>query len=213
MNLAFPASTEAGRSLIEQAPTLRVRQRVDKAEVFIGWERKNRYMVDDGNERICLQAEEAGGGAGSVVLRQWLKGKRPFHLDLRDTDGSALLSVKRPFTFFLSEAEVLDEHLKPVGKVRQRWSFLRRRYTLEGPAGNVLAELFGPLLKPWTFEIQVGGRTQGFIRKVWAGLGKELFTKADHFTLQLGPGLDPTLRRLCLGATFLIDYVHFERNR
>ena len=36
------------------------------------------------------------------------------------------------------------------------------------------------------------------------------FTNADNFSLTFGPQLDPLVRTLLLGATFLIDFVHFE---
>jgi uncharacterized protein YxjI len=131
-------------------------------------------------------------------------------MEIREPMGGLFLRLRRPFRFFFSRLEVQDANGRLLGVVRQRFSWVRRIYTIEDPNGRTLAELFGPILRPWTFEIRVRGRVEGFIRKTWSGFGKEVFTVADHFQLQLGPGIDPRLRPLCLGATFLIDFVHFE---
>ena len=50
---------------------------------------------------------------------------------------------------------------------------------------------------------QVAGAAQGVVQKRWSGLLTELFTNADNFSLTFGPQLDPLVRTLLLGATFL----------
>lgn len=196
---------------ISGATQLRIRQRRELAEVFTGFETRNRYEIDDGSGAPFLWAMETGGGMGRWVLRQWLGSKRPFTVEVKDASGATLIEVRRPWRWFLSRAEIFDGTGNKLGAIQQRFSFLRRRYTVEGPGGNEVAELFGPVLKPWTFEVHVRGNVLGKITKRWSGLLKESFTDADHFGLELGPTADPRLRSLCLGATFLIDFVHFER--
>ena len=71
--------------------------------------------------------------------------------------------------------------------------------------------LRGPFFKPWTFNVEQNGREVGKIQKQWSGLGKELFTSADNFGVTFGDMDDPRLRTLVVAATFLIDFVHFEK--
>lgn len=197
--------------VLERAERLGVRQRIEVAEIAIGLQTKNRYTIEDPQNGVRLFGLELSGGIFGFLLRQFLKGMRPFRMEIRDETDRVLLRFRRPFRFFFYRLEVRDANDRLLGAVRRRFSFVRRRYAIENAGGFELAELFGPLLKPWTFEIQVRGQPKGLIRKKWSGIGKELLTEADNFHVEFGPSLDQRLRPLCLGATFLIDFVHFER--
>lgn len=195
---------------IQGVTHLRVRQRREIGEILTGWETKNRYEIEDPTGRTILWAGETGGGLGSLALRQFFGSKRPFTLEVKDLSGSTVLVMKRPWRWWLSYAEVFDGAGRPMGAIRQKFALLTRRYEVMAP--GLTAELHGPFFKPWTFEIKVGGMTLGKIAKRWSGLLKESFTDADHFGVELGPTLDQRLRPLVLAATFLIDFVHFEKN-
>src|SRR5690606_28535010 len=159
--------------------------------------------------RLRLVVRERGG-LGRWFLRQALEWLRPFQMEIRDPDERLVLHLRRPFRFFFHRLEVRDAQGRLLGVVRRRISWIRRVYAIDDAQGTMQAELIGPLLRPWTFEIRVRGRVVGFIRKRWSGLAKELFTAADDFQLELGPSISPRLRLLCLGATFLLEFVHFE---
>ncbi|MDP3104212.1 MAG: phospholipid scramblase-related protein [Candidatus Methanoperedens sp.] len=48
--------------------------------------------------------------------------------------------------------------------------------------------------------------------KKWAGLGKELFTTADNYVVDMSPqASDETLKKLVLSAAFCVDMVLKER--
>lgn len=190
---------------------LRVRQQRELMEVFTGWETRNRYQIDDAHGNVLLYAGESGGGIGTFFLRQFLGGKRPFTIEVKDAAGNTALTVKRPWRFFFSRAEILDANGKLLGAIQQRFAIFRRLYTVEGPTGAAGADLHGPFFKPWTFEVHVRGNKVGTIAKKWSGLLKEAFTDADNFGLELTPAVDDRLRPLLLGATFLIDFVHFQK--
>ena len=98
-----------------------------------------------------------------------------------------------------------------MGAIQRRWSWIRRIYVIEDAQGRVVADLFGPFLRPWTFEVRVNEQVQGTIAKRWSGLAKEMFTDADNFGVDLVRLPDPQLRALAFAATVLIDVVHFER--
>lgn len=206
-----PLSLPPALEQFERIERLGVRQRVEMAEVALGIERRNRYTIEDSRNGVRLTSQELSGGLLGILLRQFLKGARPFRMEVRDENERLLLRFRRPFRFFFYRLEVSDPDGRLLGVVRRRFTLIRRRYTIENAGGMELAELFGPFFKPWTFEIRVRGEQRGLIRKQWSGLTKEVLTQADNFQVEFHPTLDQRLRPLCLGATFLIDYAHFER--
>jgi len=191
---------------------VRVRQKRELAEIFTGWETRNRYEIDDASGQPLFFAGETGGGIGAFFLRQWFGSKRPFTIEVKDHAGTTVLTVKRPWRWFFARAEIFDATGRLLGAIQQKFSILTRHFEVEGPTGAVGAELVGPFFKPWTFEVRVRGQTVGKITKKWSGLLKEAFTDADNFGMELGPGVDDRLRPLLLGATFLIDFAYFEKN-
>ena len=90
---------------------------------------------------------------------------------------------------------------------------VRRIYSILGPNGQQVGDIFGPFLRPWTFEVRNPGGVIGSIQKKWSGLGKEMFTDADNFGVDLQMISDPMLRVLVFAATVLVDIVHFERSK
>lgn len=191
---------------------LRVRQVKEWGEILTGFETKNRYQVLDERDQLLYAAGEVEEGLLQTVARLFLKAKRPFTMALRTPDNRPALTLKRPWRWFFSRLDVLDGQGRHLGSIQQRFKLFGRLYDVLGPQGQLLATLEGPLLKPWTFFIRQGGQEQGKIVKRWSGLGKELFTAADNFGLELGPQLrGEGIRLLVLAATFLIDFVHFER--
>jgi uncharacterized protein YxjI len=192
---------------------LTVRQRKRWTEILLSLEMRNRYDVFDETQRPVLHVREDGEGLGAFLKRFFLGPWRPFTATVTDPSGGApALRLRRPFRFLFHRLEVSGPDGAPVGAVEKRWSWLRRIYAVEDARGAVVAELFGPILKPWTFEIRVRGQARGAIRKRWSGFGKELFTDADDFGVELA-NLAPELKPLAFAATVLVDVVHFERSK
>lgn len=199
-------------SPLEGTHRILVRQKREVGEILTGFETRNRYEIDLGVQGMpALLAVEGGSGVGRFLLRQFAGRARPFTIEITDRSGAVVLQVKRPWRWFFARAEILDGAGRPLGAIQQRFAFFRRLYTIERTGGGPIAELVGPFFKPWTFEVVIGGQKRGKVAKKWSGLLTEAFTNADHFGLELSPELDEGLRALCLGATFLIDFVHFER--
>ena len=193
---------------------LRVRQVREWGELLSPFEHKNRYEVRGTLDEPLLYAGETGGSMGRVLMRSVLKARRPFTLELRNPAGSVVLRLVRPFHFFLSHLRVEDAGGQLLGEVHQRLRLFGRAYALTSPSGETLARLLGPWWRPWTFHLERAGRPLATIQKRWRGLGTELLTEADSFGVRFEPALqDPTLRLLTLAATFLVDFVHFEKRR
>ena len=184
-----------------------VRQQKEWGEILTGFETKNRYAIFDvSGNRLYLAAEEAG----STLLRWFLKALRPFTISVLTIDGQIILRVVRPFRFYFHRAEVVDSRGQPLGVIERRFSVLRRIYSVHASSGQEVFQLFGPILRPWTFQIRSEGSEHGKITKKWSGLLKEGFTDADNFGVMFPVEWDVKLKALFLGAVFLIDFVHFE---
>ena len=206
----MPADSTALAPLLHQN-ALRVRQKKEWGEILTGFEGRNTYQVVGDDGETLFYAGEVGSGLGLFLLRNFLKARRPFTMELKTPSGATLLRLRRPWRFWFSTLEVEDGNGQLLGFIEQRFRFFTRAYDVLGPGGEELAHLNGPFFRPWTFVIEEGGREVGTIAKRWSGFGKELFTDADNFGVQFdGPTRDARLRPLVVAATFLIDFVHFE---
>ena len=198
-----------------QFSRLTVRQRKRWTEILLNFEMKNTYDVHDETQAAVLRVQELGAGAASLLRRLLLGPLRPFEAEVVDlATGQPLFILRRYFRFIFHRLEVRSVDGQRLGAIQRRWSWIRRIYDIEGPDGGVLAELFGPFLRPWTFHINVTGQGEvGLIQKRWSGFGKELFTDADNFGVDVTKISDPNLKALSFAATVLIDVVHFERSK
>jgi uncharacterized protein YxjI len=212
-NALTPSGGHPLASKFESYQRLTVRQRKKWIEILLSFEMNNQYDVFDQTQNPVLHVREEGAGFLSFLKRVFLGPFRPFTASVTDPSGSERwMLLRRPFRFVFHRLEVHAADGTLVGAIQKKWSWVRRIYDIENGRGEVLAEVFGPLLKPWTFEIRVRGQTRGAIRKRWSGWGKELFTDADNFGVELA-NLDRDLKMLSFAATVLIDVVHFERSK
>ncbi len=188
-----------------------LRQRKDWGEIFTGWEKANRYEVHDASGAVLLHAFEVSTGGWSVLSRVLLRAQRPFRMEVTRGDGSPVVTLVRPWRFWLSRLEVVGPDARPLGRVEQRFSFVRRIYQVFDDQGRTLFEVVGPLLRPWTFLFLQAGQEVGSTSKKWRGLGIEAFTDADTYVIEWSAArLRPGSHLLAVAATILIDFVHFE---
>lgn len=210
-----PAQT-AVLTVFNRTQRLSVRQRKRWLEILTSFDARNTYAVYDEVGNPVLNVQEQGKGFGNFLKRIFLGAFRPFTSHVEDMSGQGtLLHLRRPFRFYFHRLEVRDAAGTLIGTIRRRWTWFRRKYTVEGAQGQEIATLFGPFWRPWTFKIiPVGASNKeevGLIQKKWSGLAKEFFTQADNFWIQFDNVPDPAARALYFSATVLIDVVHFER--
>ena len=191
---------------LARVESLAIQQIKEWGEILSGLETRNNYRVmDPSGEEVLLVGEERG----SVLARLFLKAARPFTLRAV-AGGETSLVLRRPFRWFFSHLDILDGSGASVGSVTREFAVLRRVYTVRDASGAERFTLFGPLLRPWTFQIMSDGREVGLIQKRWSGLMNEAFSDADNFGVTFPPDAEPADKSLLLGAVFLIDFVHFE---
>jgi uncharacterized protein YxjI len=198
---------------LAKAGAFKIEQRKEWGEILTGFETRNKYRVTDFSNQTVFDVEEESGGIAALLARFLLTHLRPFTIRLFSPQGREIFTLQRPFRFYFHELEVRKPGGSVLGRVVRRFALLRRRYTLRDRHGREIYQLFGPIIRPWTFLIKQDGRDVGKIVKRWSGLLKESFTDADNFGLELPADLDADQKALLLGATFLIDFVHFEKNK
>lgn len=132
----------------------------------------------------------------------------PFDAEVRTSTGELALQVSRGVSIFLSTVEVKDGLGMLLGKFEQKLFSIGGAFDVKDATGRAVASLKGNWVG-WDFRFESGGREIARVTKKWAGVGKELFTSADNYVLEISPTVaasDP-VRPLILAAVLCIDLV------
>jgi uncharacterized protein YxjI len=174
----------------------------------------NNYdVLDPETGEVILHCREERLGIITKILRFTdYKTMTPFHVDVRTPQGEQVLSVKRGISVFLSKVDVLDESDQRLGGFKQKWLSLGGSFKVLSASDEVMCELKGKWTN-WDFKFIAGQTELGSVTKKWGGLGRELFTSADNYVLQISDQVPPNhpLRQLIMGAVMCIDMVLKER--
>ena len=184
-----------------------VRQEVEHLEAVTGLETENSYSIStpDG-ERLLYAYEES-----DVMGRMFLEKHRPLSIHVVNEDNEPILTANRSFFWFLSHLHVQDGEGREVGSLRRRFNLLNRRFSIEDPVGTVLAEIRGPLLRPNTFMVYKQDEEIARVTKQWSGIGREAFTDADTFRIEMDSSkIDQDFALLMLASALAIDLDFFE---
>lgn len=170
----------------------------------------NNYdVLDPDSEQIILHCREEKLGFLTKMLRFTdYKRMTPFHVDITTPDGQPVVEVKRGVSIFLSSVDVLDENHQRIGGFKQKFFSIGGAFSVLGPNDEPLCDLKGKWTS-WEFRFMAGDRELAKVSKKWSGMGKELFTSADNYMLEISndvPADDP-VRMLILGAVMCIDMV------
>lgn len=171
-------------------------------------------ILDPNTQQVIMTCNEENLG-GFVKFLRFLKDYKtmtPFDVMVRAADGSPVVNVKRGWTFFISKVDVFDENRQVVGGFKQKWFSLGGAFEVLDSAGQPLCSLQGKWTG-WEFTFKQGEQEYAKVTKKWAGLGKELFTSADNYILEISPIVPPNhpLRILIIAAVMCIDLVLKER--
>ena len=171
----------------------------------------NNYDIHNPDtQEIIMNCREENMGFFTKMLRfSDYKRMTPFHIEIKTPDGQKVLSVKRGVSIFTSTVEVFDEKDKPVGKFKQKFFSLGGKFDVLDTNENVVCTLKGKWTS-WDFRFLKGDKELAHVSKKWAGLGKELFTSADNYMLEIKEDNvtpeDP-IRTLIVAAVMCIDMV------
>jgi uncharacterized protein YxjI len=133
----------------------------------------------------------------------------PFEIDIKTPSGEQLITVKRGVSFFLSTVEVLDEKNVVIGKFKQKFFSIGGKFEVLDASERPLCMLKGSWTS-WDFRfVSADNKEFATVTKKWSGFGKEFFTSADNYVLQISNDVPENhpLRQLILAAVMCIDFV------
>lgn len=170
----------------------------------------NNYDIHDPETgEIVMECREESLGFLTKMLRFTdYKRMTPFDVTIRTPQGEPILSVTRGVSIFLSKVKVLDENDAVIGGFKQKFFSLGGAFSVLDANDQPLCQLKGKFTG-WDFSFVSGTQQLARVTKKWAGLGKELFTSADNYVLQIEEHVPPDspLRQLIVGAVMCIDMV------
>ncbi|APZ90815.1 phospholipid scramblase-related protein [Fuerstiella marisgermanici] len=169
------------------------------------------FDPETGEEIIHCREERLGPITRILRFTDW-KTLTPFHVDIRTVSGEPILSVRRGVSVFLSTVDVLDEEDDRIGGFKQKLFSLGGAFRVLGADDQELCMLKGKWTG-WDFRFMAGETELARVTKKWAGLGKEFFTSADNYVLEISSEVPPDnpVRQLILAAVMCIDMVLKER--
>jgi hypothetical protein len=120
-----------------------------------------------------------------------------------------VLIIKRNVGFLRKKVTVLDSTGVQLGYFKSKIFSLGGGFLVFSPDGQQFADVKGDW-KGWNFKfLDNAGQEMGLVTKKWAGFGKELFTSADNYIVEIKDGT--TNNALLLAAAIAIDTVFKEK--
>jgi uncharacterized protein YxjI len=158
--------------------------------------------------RILECREEKLGMLTKLLRFTDYKRMTPFHIEIRKPDGTRVVDVKRGVSIFLSRVEVTDGRGQKLGGFQQRLFSIGGRFDVLDSTDQPVCTLKGKWTG-WNFRFERDGSELAQVSKKWAGIGREMFTSADNYVLQISETVrrDDPARPLILAAVMCIDMV------
>lgn len=167
-------------------------------------------ILDPETKEVLLQCREENLGFFTKMFRfSDYKRMTPFNMEIKTPQGKTILTVRRGVSFFLSTVEVLDDRNEVIGKFKQKLFSIGGKFEVLDANERPLCMLKGKWTS-WDFKfISNDGKEFATVTKKWSGIGKELFTSADNYLLQISPEVPAgnPLRMLIMAAVMCIDLV------
>lgn len=144
-----------------------------------------------------------------VHILRLVVNKRMLPTVVRITDqheARTFLEIRRGFSFLSPRVSVVDGQGKVLGHLKSKLFSWGINFRILDDAEQEIASVKGDW-KGWNFQLLAAtGEILGTITKKWAGLGKELFTSADNYVVDLSGAANKTAsRKMLLAAALAID--------
>jgi uncharacterized protein YxjI len=171
---------------------LRIRQ---PARMLSG---RARYDIFDGKQLLAVAQETEHRSAlhtmASLVPRTRLIG-------VRSAAGEPMLTLTKRDDDWITD--VADAEGQLVGRIQIGET--RRHYTLLDETDQVAGQAVGDLAVKQFVITGPDGERLARVRKTWAGLGKELLTSADHYTVTFTGPMPARTRTLVVMVPVVLD--------
>tara|TARA_Y100000589_G_scaffold80907_1_gene74832 strand:- start:78 stop:665 length:588 start_codon:yes stop_codon:yes gene_type:complete len=170
----------------------------------------NNYDIyDPESGQMIMECREEKLGFFTKLLRFTdYKRMTPFDVTIRTPDGQQVVRVKRGVSIFLSKVQVFDDENNIIGMFKQKFFSLGGAFRVLDDQEQEVCYLKGKWTG-WDFRFLAGDNELAHVSKKWAGIGKELFTSADNYVLQIAEDVpaDSVARQLIMAAVMCIDMV------
>ncbi len=170
----------------------------------------NNYDIHDPeNGQVIMECREPTLGFFTKMLRFTdYKRMTPFDIHIKTPDGQPIVRISRGVSFFLSKVVVSDHNNDIIGGFKQKFFSISGKFDVLDKRDNAICQLKGKMLG-WEFRFMDGENQLAHVSKKWSGLGKELFTSADNYILEIDSsvGGNADARKLILAAVMCIDMV------
>lgn len=164
-------------------------------------------LLDPQTGRRLLECRE---GALSPQLRLarnvFRKRSTPFELFVRDPAGVTVMRLARKLPVFDARVRVYDEHGDPLGGFIEKPFSISGTFDVVDTNGHTVCKLQGGLTG-WSYRFLAPGDVElARVTKQWAGLGQELFTRADDYRLEIDAAVprNSAVRRLILASALCV---------
>ena len=198
-------------SQLLELPAVRVKQRVELAELF-GYETRNKYSIESEDGTVLLYGAEQQKGFLGFFFRQALGHWRTFDILIFDNSRAPVLIAKHPFRFYFQQLEILQSNGSPIGTLRKRFSIFSKKFDVLDAHGQLRFTVNSPIYRIWTFPFKRDGQELACVKKQWAGIFQEGLLDADNFRVEFkSASLTLEERLLLVTAGIFIDLQYFER--
>jgi uncharacterized protein YxjI len=192
---------QSGSPALFEARALVVSQKAKLIELT------NEYDVHDANGALIARVVEVGQSGLKKAVR-FLGNYDQFfthRLEVRDPSGAVLLQMTRPAKLMKSRMQIAQADGTPIGEIVQDNVFGKKRFGFS-VGGQIIGGIKAENWRSWDFAIEDGNGTEvGRINKKWAGIGRELFTTADHYQVLIHHELPYPLRLMVIASAVTVD--------
>lgn len=163
------------------------------------------------NNELVLTCREPNLGFFTKLFRFTdYKRMTPFDIEIRTASGELTIQIKRGVTIFRSDIDVFDGSERKIGVFKQKFFSFGGRFEIHDPQDKHLCTLQGKWTG-WDFKFNQDNKELANVSKKWAGLGKEFFTSADNYVINITDVAEESkLRPLLIAAVMCIDMVFKE---
>jgi Scramblase len=156
------------------------------------------YDIFDDRHRQVAVVRETKGRSRFEALAQEVPSARTFAVTTPRHEPLLTLALRDEW-----RAELTDSGGALIGRIRVAAN--RRQYTLLDSEETVVGEATGELSLTKFAVTGPAGEPYAQLRKTWAGLGKEIFTESDDYTVTFTGPVAPPLRPLIVMTAIVID--------
>ncbi len=158
---------------------------------------------------IIMHCREPSLGFITKLLRFTdYKRMTPFDIQITTPAGERIVRLQRGISLFLSNVTVTDENNDVIGHFKQKLFSIGGKFDVTDKNDNHVCKLEGKWTG-WDFYFKNGNAEYAHVTKKWAGMGREMFTSADNYVLEIADNVpsDDNIRKLILAAVMCIDMV------